>query len=461
MAITPLIENDYKKQLEEYLMGKYGTVPSEYAMSMSEPQLLSGDLTPGSSAQPLLSPQLAMARTPDQKMNAVAPGAVTPTPSTLVEPLEKPEAKVVKPGLSDAPLRRSTDQGLIDYMRQQDEALSGFDAEAKAARESGPNLGQVIGMGLAGLGEAISGKPYLQATLQDVDVARARKVKNVEAERQAFEERDTRNPQSYISQKYRELAAKYSDKQPDDFAGMSAYQISKVLPTIKDLYEAELKIAEKEANRAFREKQLSLQEEQIKATRAEKEAEAKKGKLIGAPTVVNVNEGAASARKLPDINVLIESNKDIFGPVGGTARSINPYDTRAQSIDAEMRAASQQFGRYMEGGVLRKEDEDKYRRMFPKIGDTFPVAKNKLNTVNRMLALKFNSDIDALQKSGYDVSGFQKLEVPESLAETLTPGATQQVEGKTAVQNPAPYGEKVLQGGILYKWNGQEYVGVQ
>jgi hypothetical protein len=426
---------------------------------MPEPELLGGDLTPGSSAQPLMTPQLAMARIPT--MEDVAPGAVSPTVPVqppLIQPIEKPAPKVVKPGISD--VEPTSDSSMIDYMRRQEEEMSGFDERLKKARQSGPNIGQVIGMGLAGLGEAISGRPYLQTTMKQAQDSLEQRVKNIEAEKTTFEEKDTRNPDSFISQKYRELAAKYMNKSPDELAGMSAYQIAKVLPTVKGIYEADLMASQKEANRLFREKQLSLQEEQIKATKSEKEAEAKKGKIIGAPTVVNVNEGAASARKLPDIDVLIESNKDIFGPIGGTARSINPYDTRAQSIDAEMRAASQQFGRYMEGGVLRKEDEDKYRRMFPKIGDTYSVAKNKLSTVNRMLSLKFNSDIDALKQSGYDVSGFQKLEVPESLAEKLTPGATAQFQGGPAPK-PSPYGDKLMQGGVMYQWNGQDYVEVK
>lgn len=142
-------------------------------------------------------------------------------------------------------------------------------------------------------------------------------------------------------------------------------------------------------------------------------------KQLESARVLTINEGAAVSRKLPDIEKVIDQAGDVFGPIGGRVRSLNPYDTKAQSIDSEMRSASQMFGRFMEGGVLRKEDEEKYRRMFPQLGDTKDVAKAKLQNVSRLLALKYNSDLDALKNSMYDVSGFQSLPVPESLADRM------------------------------------------
>lgn len=146
------------------------------------------------------------------------------------------------------------------------------------------------------------------------------------------------------------------------------------------------------------------------------------GKQIPSPTVLNVNEGSAVANKLPDISKLIKDNPNVFGPVVGRIRSGNPYDKDAQAVDSEMRTSSQQFGRFMEGGVLRKEDEYKYRKMFPQGGDTPDVAESKLLNVQRVLALKYNSDIKALRDSGYDTTGFKELEVPESLATRLERG---------------------------------------
>lgn len=135
---------------------------------------------------------------------------------------------------------------------------------------------------------------------------------------------------------------------------------------------------------------------------------------LSANMVKNINEGNAIPAMLDDVNLLIESNQDMFNPLVGKFRSMNPYDEGAQSMEADLRARSQSFGRFMEGGVLRKEDEAKYKRMFPKIGDTPEVARRKLKTVRRLLIQKQNSDLEAFRKQGFDVSGLDKgFELPE------------------------------------------------
>lgn len=122
-------------------------------------------------------------------------------------------------------------------------------------------------------------------------------------------------------------------------------------------------------------------------------------------TVLNINEGKSLPKLFEGIRETIQTNKDLFDPVQGSARSLNPYDTQAQVVDAKMRSASQAFGKYMEGGVLRKEDEVKYRKMFPNLGDTPDVAAQKLEIVDSMLRQKLTSDVDTLKTQGYDTKG--------------------------------------------------------
>lgn len=139
------------------------------------------------------------------------------------------------------------------------------------------------------------------------------------------------------------------------------------------------------------------------------------GRILPANSVLALNEGKAVARILPEVEQAIKDNESIFGPVEGRTRSANPYDEKSQTVDARMRTASQAFGRFMEGGVLRKEDEDKYRKMFPQLSDVPQVAKNKLSIVRRQLAQKYQDDKGALGGSGYDIAGFGDLEIPPSL----------------------------------------------
>lgn len=131
--------------------------------------------------------------------------------------------------------------------------------------------------------------------------------------------------------------------------------------------------------------------------------------------VLNVNEGNVIPQQLSDVRKTLDANQDSFGPVMGRLNSLNPYDEKSSTIDAQMRAAAQSFGKYMEGGVLRKEDEDKYRKMFPNLSDTPEVARNKLAIVDRLLSSRQGSNVAALKTSGYDVSGVdQGLSVPDA-----------------------------------------------
>lgn len=147
------------------------------------------------------------------------------------------------------------------------------------------------------------------------------------------------------------------------------------------------------------------------------------GKMLPPATVLSLNEGKAVARMLPEVETALQQSEGIMGPLRGRVGSANPYDTRAQTVDARFRTASQAFGRFMEGGVLRKEDEEKYRKMFPQLSDTPDVGKNKLSIVRRMLAQKYEDDRQTLGRSGYDISGAEALDIPGSLFDGKAPGA--------------------------------------
>ena len=65
----------------------------------------------------------------------------------------------------------------------------------------------------------------------------------------------------------------------------------------------------------------------------------------------------------------------------------------------------------MEGGVLRKEDEEKYSKMLPQTTDTREVAKQKLDGVKRMLDQKRQGYLSDFSASGYDTSGLEALDL--------------------------------------------------
>lgn len=142
--------------------------------------------------------------------------------------------------------------------------------------------------------------------------------------------------------------------------------------------------------------------------------EGKNGKQMSATEVAKFDEGNQIPSMLQDVKATIANNGDMFGPVAGRMASMNPYNEKGKTADSQFRTSSQAFGKFMEGGVLRKEDEDKYREMFPKLSDTPEIAANKLANVERLLAQKQGSTIAALKGSGYNVDAIdKKIAIPE------------------------------------------------
>ena len=139
------------------------------------------------------------------------------------------------------------------------------------------------------------------------------------------------------------------------------------------------------------------------------------GKQMSANDIAKFDEGNQIPTMLKDVKATLTSNAGEFGPVSGRLSAMNPWDEKAQTIESQFRTASQAFGKFMEGGVLRKEDEDKYRKMFPNQSDTPEVAKNKLINVERLLAQRQQSTIEALKGAGYNVNSINKnLSIPDA-----------------------------------------------
>jgi hypothetical protein len=217
---------------------------------------------------------------------------------------------------------------------------------------------------------------------------------------------ERKDPASELSKRYREMLTAQGLKVPDS---LSADQIKEYMPLLTKKLDtmADLQKANIAANAKIpkgMQKQVGPDGQEILVPLA---------KQLPPDKVLSVNEGNNIPSMLQDIKGTLESQKGTFGPISGRLASMNPWGVAAKSADAQMRAVSQAFGRYMEGGVLRKEDEEKYRLMFPGLSDTPEVAKNKLAIAERLLAQKQNSNVDALKQQGYDVSGVdQRLPVP-------------------------------------------------
>jgi hypothetical protein len=79
----------------------------------------------------------------------------------------------------------------------------------------------------------------------------------------------------------------------------------------------------------------------------------------------------------------------------------------AKQQNAVIARVRQVIGKALEGGVLRKEDEEKYKAILPVIGDSKAVAKAKVEGLRKALIQRKQTTLDALEDASFDVSGFR------------------------------------------------------
>lgn len=203
-------------------------------------------------------------------------------------------------------------------------------------------------------------------------------------------------------EKRQALVAKLGEalqKQKDDYANeaLSFFKNKAYMDQVKA--QQENAAEDRKFDRWYKKEKLEIDRDKNKNTN---------GKELSQNMIRTINEGNQIPAMLEDVRTAIKANQDIMGPIEGRRRALNPWDTESSTLDAQVRAVSQAFGRYMEGGVLRKEDEAKYRKMFPNSSDTPEVAANKLLIVERLLKQRQGSDIEAFKSQGYNLNGLDK-----------------------------------------------------
>lgn len=98
--------------------------------------------------------------------------------------------------------------------------------------------------------------------------------------------------------------------------------------------------------------------------------------------IADTKTGLASLQNLSQ-NI---SKNGANSPIIGDIRAKNPWDTTAQSLQADIATTRQIVGKALEGGVLRKEDEVKYKKILPTVGDTDAVAQYKIQALINLIS---------------------------------------------------------------------------
>lgn len=237
----------------------------------------------------------------------------------------------------------------------------------------------------------------------------------------SYEGKDTTNPE--IKRNLEALKLQLNKLQTPSSANLS--QLSQASKNLPSYSRPELDTQLKEADL------LKKKQEVLLAGKKTKE-----GTPLKPHDITNLAEGNVIPNMLDNLENTIEKNPESFGPIVGRTLGQIPYNTTSKTIESEVRTAAQIVGKYMEGGVLRKEDEEKYRRMLPNLTDTPDIAKAKLGNVRRMLREKQAEYLRAFKASGYDTSAFDKGQQSKSSSSQTTNQQVRKIGNRTFIKTP-------------------------
>lgn len=144
------------------------------------------------------------------------------------------------------------------------------------------------------------------------------------------------------------------------------------------------------------------------------------------PTGTNIRDLAqfpVDIENLQGLDEKVEKNQDVLGPWAGRLATLGQYVPskvagiplqpegfeRAREIQADVDNLKQTIGKLKEGGVLRQEDENKYKKILATINDEPKLASYKIRSILDEMSDKYNKTISALGSQGYDVSGLRPL----------------------------------------------------
>lgn len=157
-----------------------------------------------------------------------------------------------------------------------------------------------------------------------------------------------------------------------------------------------------ELNKRLRELQVAAAENKISGTGAPKR------QILSS----DANRIAELDNSMSDVDVL---ERDL-GQTGAASKigamlpnivtEFTGWGTDAKQRQAVIDRVKQVIGKALEGGVLRKEDEYKYVKILPTIGDPPDVAKTKIQGLRAALQAKRQTVLDALEDANYDVTKF-------------------------------------------------------
>jgi len=198
---------------------------------------------------------------------------------------------------------------------------------------------------------------------------------------------------------------------------------------------------------------LDIQKREVESLKLSKEmagllgGETTPAKIAPAGEVAKLADYDSATKMMDEVGGLLQEKEGLFGPIRGRVSTLSPWASNPRAADAQLKTAAQIVGRAMEGGVLRKEDELKYREMLPKLTDTPELARQKIENVKNQLQTQRSTRSKQMREVGYDVpEGYDEpglgLETPydEEGRNLQSPGLN--IYGEIAKKGDLSYNER-------------------
>lgn len=120
-------------------------------------------------------------------------------------------------------------------------------------------------------------------------------------------------------------------------------------------------------------------------------------KALSDTAIAKISDLQTGLNGLQELKTTIAGKTDQLGPIKGLA-ALNPWSS-AKKLQANVDLIRQKVGKALEGGVLRKEDEDKYKKILATLTDTPETASYKIDALISTLQNDI-STYTSLQQSG-------------------------------------------------------------
>ncbi|KKK72160.1 hypothetical protein LCGC14_2906660, partial [marine sediment metagenome] len=134
--------------------------------------------------------------------------------------------------------------------------------------------------------------------------------------------------------------------------------------------------------------------------------------------IKNVTDLQGSISDIVGIRESIQKS-DVVGPISGL-QALSPFSVKGKILQAEVDRVRQTVGKALEDGVLRKEDEEKYKKILPILTDPKEVAISKTVQLEKKLKEDLERYIELQRQFGGGAGQLQTLQPEEvGVAESL------------------------------------------